>query len=416
MTSLNDVLLAASNIPVADPIAEIWGRGLQGGYKIIEYTGSLPITINADGDALLGYRIYGADGGIGEPTENLFDPNAKNVDNGYIANSAIGYPNGEITDVSPRTWVYVTEYIPVDSNTNYIIFANLFRASVDWARGIVFYDENKNFISAILGYAALNEATYESGRGRVQFITPENCRYIRTNVDTGATMLMLVAASIPPPTYIPYGYKLPMTLQSANLFNGEITQGAYTTGTGVPFTSNRYLKSSKIRLDLDGYITLTVNCPKIGLAISGFDFFVYFWTETDTYINFFKAQEKERCTVQIPEGALYFAFSVGAGAGGTLDLSDISDIMLVEGSTAPTEYIPYSNQSVPVYIGENQLEEDEYVSYNDGKIYRIVDGTLTPTEPPVPLPEIPTIDGTTIIDYDGDPKPSQMYVKYKVKG
>ena len=42
----------------------------------------------------------------------------------------------------------------------------------------------------------------------------------------------------------------------------------------------------------------------------------------------------------------------------------------------------------------------------------------TPVEedPPVPLPEIPTIDGTTIIDYDGDPKPSQMYVKYKGKG
>lgn len=69
MISLNDVLLAMSNIPVDDPIAEIWGRGLQGGYKIIEYTGSLPITINANGDALIDYRIYGADGGVGVATE-----------------------------------------------------------------------------------------------------------------------------------------------------------------------------------------------------------------------------------------------------------------------------------------------------------------------------------------------------------
>lgn len=37
---------------------------------------------------------------------------------------------------------------------------------------------------------------------------------------------------------------------------------------------------------------------------------------------------------------------------------------------------------------------------------------LQPTDPPVPLPAIPTCDGTTIIDYDGTPKPSQMYVKY----
>ena len=67
----------------------------------------------------------------------------------------------------------------------------------------------------------------------------------------------------------------------------------------------------------------------------------------------------------------------------------------------------------PVYIGENQLDAGEYVSYGEQKIYRDVGGTLTPTDPPVPLPEIPTIDGTTIIDYDGTPKPSQMYVKYR---
>lgn len=70
MISLNDVLLAMSNIPVDDPIAEIWGRGLQGGYRITEYTGSLPITITANGDALLDYRIFGADGGVGVATES----------------------------------------------------------------------------------------------------------------------------------------------------------------------------------------------------------------------------------------------------------------------------------------------------------------------------------------------------------
>lgn len=55
------------------------------------------------------------------------------------------------------------------------------------------------------------------------------------------------------------------------------------------------------------------------------------------------------------------------------------------------------------------------MDFGEQKIYRDVSGTLAPTAPPVPLPEIPTIDGTTIIDYDGDPKPSQMYVKYKAK-
>lgn len=74
MVSLNDVLLAMSNIPVDDPIAEIWGRGLQGGYEFIEYTGTLPITINADGNALLDYKIYGNTIQNGAPTpENPVD-------------------------------------------------------------------------------------------------------------------------------------------------------------------------------------------------------------------------------------------------------------------------------------------------------------------------------------------------------
>jgi len=76
MKNLNDVLLAMSNIPVVDPIAEIWGRGLQGGgYTIIEYTGALPITINANGEPLIDYRIYGNTVHTGTPTpENPIMP------------------------------------------------------------------------------------------------------------------------------------------------------------------------------------------------------------------------------------------------------------------------------------------------------------------------------------------------------
>ena len=56
--------------------------------------------------------------------------------------------------------------------------------------------------------------------------------------------------------------------------------------------------------------------------------------------------------------------------------------------------------------------------YDNGTPVKISYWLKTPIEedPPVPLPEIPTINGTTIIDYDGTPKPSQMYIKYKDKG
>lgn len=283
MISLNDVLLAMSNIPVDDPIAEIWGRGLQGWHEIVEYTGPLPTTITADGSALLDYRIYGntvQNGtptpenpvdvvGCGERTENLFDKstitiNAFDTLNGTQANSNY----------------YCSDFIPITTTRYY--FQNVCGSSIQYS--VVIYDMNKQslrYASVTGSFKASGALTFIEGDAYIRI----NC-YKATDVDT--VMLNLGSTALP---YEPYGYKLPMTV--------------------------------------------------------------------------------------------------------------------VNGNTA---------QAVPVYIGENQLDAGEYVSYSDGKIYRIVDGTLIPTDPPVPLPDIPTIDGTTIIDYDGDPKPSQMYVKYKGKG
>lgn len=130
---------------------------------------------------------------------------------------------------------------------------------------------------------------------------------------------------------------------------------------------------------------------------------------------------------------------------------DVNTFMVVEGSTPPITYIPYgyklpilSNSAVTdIYIGDTPLVKDEYVDSNTGKIYHIVDGALTPTDPPVTLPEIPTHKGISVIDYDGGEKyfltsdeyelvdknqnsfllsgstdsarPEKMHIKYKVR-
>jgi hypothetical protein len=68
----------------------------------------------------------------------------------------------------------------------------------------------------------------------------------------------------------------------------------------------------------------------------------------------------------------------------------------------------------PIYIGNDTLDKDEYVDYQAGKIYRMIDGTLTPTDPPVPLPALPTWEGETIIDYVGQSvAPEKVYFEYQ---
>ena len=87
----------------------------------------------------------------------------------------------------------------------------------------------------------------------------------------------------------------------------------------------------------------------------------------------------------------------------------------IEVSESPIiEYVPYSKTVTPVYIGSDPLEADEYVDYGAGKIYRMSGGTLTPTDPPVPLPALPTFSNTdTIINYEDIPAPSSVEIKYK---
>ena len=54
-----------------------------------------------------------------------------------------------------------------------------------------------------------------------------------------------------------------------------------------------------------------------------------------------------------------------------------------------------------IYIGDDTLSIEEYVDSGTGKIYRMVDGTLTPVDPPISFPQIPTSAGSTTISWAG---------------
>lgn len=83
---------------------------------------------------------------------------------------------------------------------------------------------------------------------------------------------------------------------------------------------------------------------------------------------------------------------------------------ITPGSTAPSSYIPHgyklpitvtsngTTTDYPVYIGNSQLMAEEYVDYEKQKIYKLVDGVLTPTDPPVPLPDVTLPEGQVVID------------------
>lgn len=98
-------------------------------------------------------------------------------------------------------------------------------------------------------------------------------------------------------------------------------------------------------------------------------------------------------------------------------------VMLNIGST-PLSYEPYGyklpltsgSTPVDIYIGDDTLSTDEYVDSGTGKIYRMVGGVLTPTDPPIPFPQIPTLDNSTTISWAGEGlAPSQVELEYDKK-
>lgn len=103
---------------------------------------------------------------------------------------------------------------------------------------------------------------------------------------------------------------------------------------------------------------------------------------------------------------------------------NVQKVMFVPSTTPPEAFVPFGYEvdmsvsdgtnttTTPIYIGDDPLDEDEYVDYQAQKVYRMINGTLTPTDPPVPLPALPTFSGNTVIDCNGIPKPSSVVATY----
>lgn len=363
MISLNDVLLAMSNIPVDDPIAEIWGRGLQGGYKIIEYTGSLPITITANGDALLDYRIYGASGGVGVATENLIDANLSE----------------QTIEIKPSTQYNISRY-----DGNY------------YSDGLSFdiYDENNDLLwSDYLGrWKGENLSVFDNAK-YFKIKIPNRCLNAVSLIEGGRPAG--IGREPYPESYIPYGYKLPMTIgdgntaQSVPVYIGENKLDAIGEYRDyVDFGTQKIIRRIA-KIEFDGSENWQTYLNNVYVGVPN-----YIKSVWGTCAGFSRSS--------------HYAPSLEAQEIGTYCLGGLIQYkstrwngnIVINAGMSTTEYRAYLASQVaagtPVtfwYVVETPVEQD----------------------PPVPLSSLPIIKGETVIDYDGDPKPSQMYVKYKGK-
>lgn len=307
--------------------------------------------------------------GVGERTENLYNWET-DISHSFITS------NGTILSLGASSANYVSEKIHVVAGKTY----QLIRPITVRGTGLyaAFYDEND---------AALSVTTL-SLNASYALEAPTGASYFRTSLkrnDAENDISMLTEGSTAPETYIPYGYKLPILSNSTvtNIYLGEVE------------TTRRIKKL--VLTGEEGWELWSSGQPD-------FERYYYKWGKTTP------SDYRLICT--------HLPFNYGDGNFEHVRLggSNREDfIIFISKTIAPTvadfkSYLAaqYAN-STPVTIW--YVLANPTTGIVNEPIRKIGDyaDTVSMEQSGV---SIPTSRGSTVIDYDGTTKPSQMYVKY----
>jgi len=355
-------------------------------YKFIEtYRQNLPIKFKSlFFNYLLNYKIYGTSMGTGVETENLAPPLSEWKD-GYIT------ANGSIGSASVTNKERYSPKIPVEPNATYqwAYETGRFPSGENGAwSGLGWYDNNNSFISRNSG--VVNTV--------LEVVAPANAAYVRLSFHTyDKEYNTMFIKSTAPSTYIPYGYKLPLTVESGaqsqdipiyigssklgaeeyvdyaeqkvhkrteNLWDGEWQVGYWALSDGQHRDSTHWVCSLN-------------KFPCVAGSAYSFKYFdnsryysIGWYDSNDTYISMDSEQNSgdtgyRTFTAVAPNNAAYMAISIGSYPGeyDLIDPSTAATLTLVSGSTPPETYIPYLQPTdppvefpaIPTYKDENTL-------------------------------------------------------------
>lgn len=355
-----------------------------------EYDGTLPATYSANGSVLADYQIYGSAGGVGDDSGTAY---------GYELDMATGSNILQSSEIEQGGWYASAGMIPQKmDNLNRCRSKDIYTFSSNK----IFYDAksiNMNIAFADSYGVSLGGVGFKTGAGSVA--VPANaskCFFIiaNTNTSENITPTQVIAAGVwasvdatTTPIYIgdtPLGEDEYVSFKEQKVYRrteNRFNPAAYTaTGQYLTYAGGLYAGAA---WRISDYIPITSGEAYTITSLVG-QYPAYCWYKSNKeYISGARYDVSggfANRTITAPANAAYLRFSY------VFDSSSASynedKCMVVEGSTAPSTYIPY----------------------------------LQPTDPPVPLPAIPTVDGTNIVDYAGQSAavPSRFVAKYRKEG
>lgn len=262
---------------------------------------------------------------------------------------------GAVGEVVPDNTCVLSDYIPVLPNESYSQSARF-----SYSNALAEFDENKEFIGR-----------YTSGNGTIT--TSENTRFIRVScAKTLVDSFMLNDGSTALP-YEPYGYKIPVVTKSGGA--EPITTPIYLP---TPLYSGEVLRSDGSREVKWGVVDLgSLN-----------------WSYKTKFIS------------SIISNAKIFPNSLNAGAFCPL-YQCVRANALENGKFA----LGLNNKAAICLQDDNYTSLENFKQAMQGVMlyYKLAESTIETFT----APQIPTLNGTTVIDVDTAVKPESMTIKYR---
>ena len=188
-------------IPPLQMPTEIASIQSGGGATMKTVEGTLPLTVEGVGQRLEDYKIYGAEGGVGNKNKNLFNPYTliKGYSGQWSDGSLVANANGSIsdyTDIEGASKITVTILTETNGGASHPLY---------------FYDADKNYIQIS---DKLGLLTDKPGQRSKTFTVPEGAKYCRfyilTNYSKGNTVWAQIEVGDAFTGYVPYGYEVPV--------------------------------------------------------------------------------------------------------------------------------------------------------------------------------------------------------------
>ena len=255
LTAIGDAIRAKTGKtdmipPLSMPaeIASIQGGG--GGAIIKTVEGVCPITLEGCVEGkLLDYRIYGAEGGVGDKNKNLFNPYT--LIKGYTTQ----WSDGALVKNNNNS---ISDYIDIEGASK-VTATILTETTGAAAHPFTFYDADKNYIQISDKFGVYTNST-TGGQFSKTFTVPEGAKYCRfvilTNYSKGNTVWAQVEVGGTFTGYVPYGYEVPVKV------NGDV----YTIPSIYPQLGNGdYIDFENRKAVIGGTSTL-MELPEIYLS------------------------------------------------------------------------------------------------------------------------------------------------------